>query len=165
MEVIMEKNCLFCNLNKDWIFENKYFYAIFDDHPVSPGHALVIPKRHVISLLNLEQNEWNLLKETISKTTRIIETTNFQNLYEKMKKEQTTKKSPFFCEKMLNHFAINKKPEGYNIGNNEGEIAGRTIHHLHIQIIPRYKGDVKNPIGGIRTIIPKLGDYKNYTSK
>jgi len=61
---------------------------------------------------------------------------------------------------MLKHKSIGKKPEGYNIGNNEGEVAGRTIHHLHIQIIPRYKGDVSNPTGGIRTIIPELGNYK-----
>lgn len=76
-------------------------------------------------------------------------------------KEKPTQKLSFFCERMLLHSGIHKKPEGYNIGNNEGEVAGRTTHHLHIQIIPRYTGDVKNPIGGIRTIIPELGDYKS----
>lgn len=50
-------------------------------------------------------------------------------------------------------------PDGYNIGINEGEAAGRTIHHLHIHIIPRYKGDVKNPRGGVRHIIPEKGNY------
>lgn len=56
---------------------------------------------------------------------------------------------------------INEKyhPDGYNIGLNEGEAAGRTIHHLHIHIIPRYKGDVENPRGGIRHIIPDKGYY------
>jgi diadenosine tetraphosphate (Ap4A) HIT family hydrolase len=51
------------------------------------------------------------------------------------------------------------KPQGYNIGINEGEAAGRTIHHLHIHIIPRYTGDVKNPRGGIRHVIPGKGNY------
>ena len=52
-------------------------------------------------------------------------------------------------------------PDGYNIGINEGEAAGRTIHHLHIHIIPRYKGDVENPRGGVRHVIPERGDYKS----
>ena len=51
------------------------------------------------------------------------------------------------------------KPDAYNIGINDGEEAGRTIHHLHVHIIPRYKGDVKNPRGGIRNIIPGKGKY------
>lgn len=50
-------------------------------------------------------------------------------------------------------------PEAYNIGINEGKAAGRTINHLHIHIIPRYKGDVENPRGGVRHIIPEKGDY------
>lgn len=50
-------------------------------------------------------------------------------------------------------------PDGYNIGINEGDAAGRTIHHLHIHLIPRYKGDVENPRGGIRHIIPGEGSY------
>lgn len=45
------------------------------------------------------------------------------------------------------------KPDGFNIGVNEGEVAGRTVHHLHFHLIPRYKGDVDNPKGGIRNII------------
>lgn len=56
---------------------------------------------------------------------------------------------------------IDKKfhPDGYNIGVNEGRTAGRTIDHLHIHLIPRYVGDVENPRGGVRNIIPGKGDY------
>ena len=50
-------------------------------------------------------------------------------------------------------------PDGYNIGINEGEAAGRTQHHLHVHLIPRYNGDVENPRGGVRNIIPKKADY------
>lgn len=50
-------------------------------------------------------------------------------------------------------------PDGYNIGVNEGEAAGRSVHHLHIHLIPRYVGDTENPRGGIRHIIPGKGDY------
>ena len=46
-------------------------------------------------------------------------------------------------------------PDGFNIGINEGEAAGRTVHHLHIHLIPRYSGDITNPHGGIRNIFPR----------
>ena len=48
---------------------------------------------------------------------------------------------------------------GFNIGINCGEDAGQTIFHAHIHIIPRYQGDVKNPRGGVRHVIPEKGDY------
>lgn len=50
-------------------------------------------------------------------------------------------------------------PDGFNIGVNDGEAAGRTVHHLHIHLLPRYVGDVSNPRGGIRHIIPGKGNY------
>jgi len=46
-------------------------------------------------------------------------------------------------------------PDGYNIGINVGEWAGQSIAHLHIHVIPRYKGDVENPKGGVRGVIPQ----------
>ena len=51
-------------------------------------------------------------------------------------------------------------PDGYNIGVNVGEDAGQSIMHLHIHIIPRYKGDVENPKGGIRGVVPARQHYK-----
>ena len=50
-------------------------------------------------------------------------------------------------------------PDGFNIGVNEGKAAGQSIPHLHIHIIPRYRGDVKNPRGGIRNVFPDKADY------
>ena len=49
--------------------------------------------------------------------------------------------------------------EGFNIGINSGEVAGQTIFHCHIHLIPRRVGDVENPRGGIRHLIPGKGDY------
>ena len=48
---------------------------------------------------------------------------------------------------------------GFNIGVNNGESAGQTIFHCHIHLIPRRTGDVDNPRGGVRHIIPGKGDY------
>ncbi len=50
-------------------------------------------------------------------------------------------------------------PDGFNIGININEDAGQTISHCHIHIIPRYKGDVENPRGGIRGVIPSKKEY------
>ena len=48
---------------------------------------------------------------------------------------------------------------GFNIGMNSGETAGQTIFHCHIHLIPRRTGDVDNPRGGVRNIIPDMGNY------
>ena len=51
------------------------------------------------------------------------------------------------------------KPTGYNIGINCGVSAGQTVMHVHVHLIPRYDGDVKNPKGGVRGVIPEKRDY------
>lgn len=49
----------------------------------------------------------------------------------------------------------------FNVGFNIGEHAGQSVMHTHLHVIPRYQGDVENPIGGIRNVIPGKGDYKS----
>jgi superfamily II DNA or RNA helicase len=51
-------------------------------------------------------------------------------------------------------------PEGFNIGINVGEAAGQTVAHLHVHVIPRYKGDMHDPSGGVRHVIPAKGNYR-----
>lgn len=51
-------------------------------------------------------------------------------------------------------------PDGFNVGINVNEEAGQTIPHVHIHLIPRYKGDVKDPEGGVRGVIPEKRIYK-----
>ncbi len=48
---------------------------------------------------------------------------------------------------------------GFNVGVNVGEMAGQTIMHVHVHLIPRRRGDVKNPRGGVRHLIPGKGFY------
>ena len=58
-------DCFFCKLSKrdkDFITHNKDFYSIYDTYPVSPGHALIIAKRHVVSLLDIASSEWVVFK-------------------------------------------------------------------------------------------------------
>ena len=50
-------------------------------------------------------------------------------------------------------------PDGYNVGVNIGETAGQSVPHIHVHIIPRYKGDMENPKGGVRGVIPEKQKY------
>lgn len=50
-------------------------------------------------------------------------------------------------------------PDGYNIGMNCGETAGQTVFHFHCHLIPRFAGDMDNPRGGVRHVIPNKGGY------
>lgn len=50
-------------------------------------------------------------------------------------------------------------PDGYNIGMNCGQAGGQSIMHVHVHLIPRYKGDVPNPRGGVRGVIPTKQNY------
>ncbi|RDY24300.1 HIT family protein [Romboutsia maritimum] len=50
-------------------------------------------------------------------------------------------------------------PDGYNVGVNCGEVSGQTVMHVHVHLIPRYTGDLKNPKGGVRGVIPKKMKY------
>ena len=50
--------------------------------------------------------------------------------------------------------------KGFNIGTNSGKIAGQSIMHCHIHLIPRREGDVDNPQGGVRSVIPNKQHYK-----
>lgn len=51
------------------------------------------------------------------------------------------------------------KPDGFNIGMNCGEVAGQTVMHFHCHVIPRYKGDMNDPRGGIRHSVEGKGYY------
>jgi diadenosine tetraphosphate (Ap4A) HIT family hydrolase len=66
----------------------------------------------------------------------------------------------FNLARVVRDLLFNKyTPDGFNIGTNCGESAGQTITHAHLHVIPRYTGDVPNPRGGIRHVIPGKGYY------
>ena len=65
-----------------FIYENQSFISIFDTNPVNPGHALVIPKRHVASIFSLNQAEHDDYFEALYSVKKVIEATDMKALYE-----------------------------------------------------------------------------------
>lgn len=65
----------------------------------------------------------------------------------------------FILNKTREIIAEKFNPDGFNIGINVNEMAGQTIQHVHIHLIPRYSGDIENPEGGVRGVIPKKRLY------
>ena len=119
--------CLFCKDPRGVSLQNELAYSARDSYPTSPGHTLVIPRRHVAGFFDLTQEEVAACMSLIQQEKELID--------------------------------AEFKPDGYNIGVNVGPAAGQSILHVHIHIIPRYKGDVENPQGGVRHVIPGKAHY------
>ena len=117
--------CPFCEY--DPILEGASVYVRYDKYPVSEGHCLVVPKRHVETWFDMSKVEQAEALELIDKVKVMLDEKH--------------------------------SPDGYNIGMNCGETAGQTIPHAHIHVIPRYKGDMPNPRGGVRGVIPEKQSY------
>ena len=126
MSTVME--CQFCVLPKSRVWFDQGGVLVFRDaYPISPGHTLVIPKKHVKSLFELGEDD----REDM-----------FQALY----------RAKCLLDSEM-------KPDGFNIGINEGIAAGQTVFHLHVHLIPRYQGDSEDPRGGVRWIFPGKAKY------
>lgn len=160
-----DKHCYFCKVVNGeadpFIFENRSFVSIFDTNPVNPGHALVIPKRHVASIFSLNATEHDDYFDAIYGVKQVIESTDMKSLYEQMLQRDYLQDRPTgHIETVLKLPFLGSQPNAYTLGNNDGREAGRSIDHLHIILLPRFKGDVENPSGGIRNVIPARAQYK-----
>lgn len=87
----------------------------------------------------------------------IIPKRHCANYFELSFKEQAA--CVFMLNKVKEIISADNNPDGFNIGINIGEFAGQTVDHVHIHLIPRYKGDVENPRGGVRGVIPAKKEY------
>ena len=120
--------CPFCSFDRTKIrIENDLVFTIRDGFPLSPGHTLILPKRHVLSFFETTKNEQRALLGALHQER--------------------------------NELTGEFSPDGFTIGINDGPAAGQTVPHLHIHLIPRYKGDVADPRGGIRWAIPDKAVY------
>lgn len=159
-----DPDCYFCRvaagLTDPFIFENRSFIGLFDTNPVNPGHALIIPRRHVVSLFELNETEHADYFDAIHGVRQVIETTDMDDLYRNMLNRDYLRERPKgHIETVLKLPFLGNRPDAYTIGNNDGRAAGRSIDHLHIILLPRYAGDVEDPRGGIRNVIPNRAKY------
>jgi superfamily II DNA or RNA helicase/diadenosine tetraphosphate (Ap4A) HIT family hydrolase/HKD family nuclease len=118
---------LFAVPASQWLAANRSAFVIADRFPVSPGHALVVPRRVIATW-------WEATDE---------ERADMLALVDEVKRQLDAE----------------REPDGYNVGFNAGAAAGQTVDHLHIHVIPRYHGDVSDPRGGVRHVIPSKGNY------
>ncbi|MCZ2152868.1 MAG: HIT family protein [Bryobacterales bacterium] len=124
----MNEPCPFCALPAGRIhMANDLAVAIRDGFPVSPGHTLILPKRHVGSFFTVTEAERNAMLALLDATKAGLD--------------------------------AEFRPDGYNLGINDGPAAGQTVPHLHMHLIPRYEGDREDPRGGIRWIFPERARY------
>ena len=121
-------DCLFCSDPRNEIVEtHELTWIRRDAYPVSPGHLLIIPRRHVASLFDATDAERAEIFRLVTRAKGIVE--------------------------------IDHKPDGYNVGINIGKAAGQSVMHVHLHVIPRYFGDVPEPKGGVRWVIPQKAKY------
>lgn len=123
--------CFFCPPEADRIIgESTLCIAFWDKFPVTPGHALIIPKRHAETWSDCTPDEQEDIARFTNTVIRVIE----------------------------NRFPDDKL--GFNLGVNVGKIAGQSVMHCHMHIIPRRMGDNgSDPRGGVRGVIPHKKDY------
>jgi diadenosine tetraphosphate (Ap4A) HIT family hydrolase len=121
--------CVFCDrlTAGDLVAETALAAAFADAFPVSPGHTLIVPRRHESDFLTLTSAEQAAVWSLVEPVRRVLEPRH--------------------------------RPDGYTIGVNAGAAAGQTVAHAHLHLIPRYAGDVEDPRGGIRWIIPARARY------
>ena len=124
----MNKPCPFCNFIQDRIIDqDEYVMVIRDGFPVSEGHTLIIPHRHVGSYFDTTPEERASIEAMLLKHRALL--------------------------------SAEFKVSDFNIGINDGPMAGQTVPHLHVHLIPRREGDMEDPRGGVRYVIPAKAKY------
>ena len=107
----MVSDCIFCKIvageiPASKVYEDDHFLAFLDISQVTPGHTLVIPKKHARNLLEMTPDETADLFNVVSRVTKKVESAT--------------------------------QPQGMNIISNMEEIAGQSVFHTHVHILPRY---------------------------
>lgn len=105
------------------------FAVVKDKFPVTPGHTLIIPRRAVARFQKLNAAEKAQLLELVEWAQQYLVAT------------------------------LMPTPEGFNLGVNDGQAAGQTMPQFHFHVIPRRTGDVADPRGGVRWVIPLRAKY------
>ena len=128
-------HCIFCNIKKEKIIFN-------NELAVSSFDSYPVSKHHALIFPKRHMKDYFDLND----------------------------KEVFACNqliKLLKNLILKLDPsvKGFNIGSNAGKISGQSVMHCHIHLIPRRQGDVKNPQGGVRGVIPSKQHYVRKSNK
>ena len=127
--------CIFCNIKKKEIILN-------NELAVSSFDSYPVSKHHALIFPKRHMKDYfDLNDEEVFACNKLI--------------------------KLLKNFILKLDPtvKGFNIGSNAGKISGQSVMHCHIHLIPRRQGDVKNPQGGVRGVIPSKQHYIRKSNK
>lgn len=116
---------------------NELAFAVADRYPISPGHTLVVPFRDVEQWWDATPAEQHAVMDLVAQVRHLL----------------------LDDEERGQWFPGVPRPDGFNVGFNSGVAAGQTVFHLHVHVIPRYAGDIEDPAGGLRHLIPGKGNY------
>lgn len=121
--------CIFCERAgaADLLAANDLAIAFAAGFPVSPGHTLIVPRRHEPDFFALTAEEQAAVVALVNPVRAALDERH--------------------------------SPDAYNLGVNAGKAAGQTIGHAHFHVIPRYAGDVAEPRGGVRWVLPETARY------
>ena len=162
-----DKDCPFCNIPDDRIVaSNDLALAICDNFPVSPGHMLFIPRRHIASWFDATEEEQiailRLINQLQTPRSKVQDRAVLHSSAEaeRRRTNQTKPNSKVQDPAVVREGGQTKPPpSAYNIGINIGPAAGQTVMHLHVHLIPRYEGDADDPRGGVRWVLPGKAKY------
>ena len=109
--------------------QDDLFVVLRDKYPVAVGHTLIVPRRTLQRFRELTATEKAQLIEWVNWVQQHLEKT------------------------------LSPAPDGFNLGVNDGSAAGQTVPQFHFHIIPRHKGDIADPRGGVRWVLPGKAKY------
>lgn len=156
----MNDRCFLCSFDDTTCFlASDVFYARFDDYPVTPGHFIIFPRRHIPHLSELDEELSQQLVPFIQLAMQKAKKINLKVHYQKKLSQAIDEKMQQHLREMLIQLPFINSVSGHNIGINDGQRAGQSINHLHVHVMPRRESDNGVGTGGVRFVFPKLADY------
>jgi diadenosine tetraphosphate (Ap4A) HIT family hydrolase len=160
-------DCLFCagirGKHLELFFEDEsgLFVGWWDDNPARPGHALLIPKRHIQYFREMNEAEMCAVAIAVATIKSEILLTDLSEVYNNKLHYVENEKSLQFIHRAqaLLEEVGGRPPDAFNDGINDGVAGGQTIPHMHWHVIPRWDGDDPDPRGGVRHMFKGLGNY------
>lgn len=155
--------CPFCDpAGRELVAENELAVAFRDAYPVNPGHTLIVPRRHVATWFDATREEQLAILELADRVKAQLDAEGVRSSGtggQGLGIGEPTTAPAMPAPSPRPPIPGPRVPDGYNLGLNCGPAAGQTVMHLHMHVIPRYRGDHPSPKGGVRWIFPKKAKY------